>query len=185
MLRSIGFEMFMAASGEAMHMQLLPTTSDSATWVWDPAVFRPITDVGQEQSADRVYNYVIVKGENPNSTDPPVRSEAYIGDYTDPTYYIPTLPVQTVIGPRPYFYTSQYIRTQLQADAAALSELRRIRGLLQRVHVKLPYDPAVNVSDVVEVSRPGIGVTGRYVVDAVNMDLSGGLMHVVCEERRV
>lgn len=184
-LRSIGFECFMDPSGAFMHLRNIPTTADSANWVLDPDSTDLVNQMGQQQSRARVYNGVIVKGENPNSNDPPVRAVAWITDPSDPTYYIPGPPVQTQIGPRPFFFTSQYVRDPLQAQMAADSELRRIRGLLQRVKLETPTDPAVNVGDVVYIARDSVGVLGQYVVQSIAYSMTSGRMTVGCEERRV
>lgn len=184
-LTSIGFELAADAAGGAFILRRLPTTSDFPQWTFDTKTSGWITQVGQSQDRQRVYNMVIAKGENPNSTDPPVRGIAWLADLSDPTYIIPGPPTQTNIGPRPYFFTSQYIRTQADADNAAQSELKRLRGLLQRVNIECLVNPAIEAGDVIHIQREGIGVVGRYVVQARSFDLSGNNMKLTCEERRV
>jgi hypothetical protein len=184
-LTSIGFELLADASGQFFILRRLPSSSDTPTWVFDPADVNWVHKLGQDQSRDRVYNGVAAKGENPNSTDPPVRAFAWITDPSDPTYFIIGPPSLTNIGPRVKFLTSQYIRTQEQAQDAADSELRRVRGLLQRVNIEMAFNPAIEAGDVIYLERPGIGVQGSYVVQSRSFDVSGGPLRLTCEERRV
>lgn len=185
MMRSIGFEAFMDMSGTSMRMRRIPTTEDVPAWTFDPDEWPDPIAIGQNQQRDRVYNGVFVKGENPNSTDPPVRSTRWIEDANDPTHFIPGPPVQTNIGPRPFRFTSQYIREQHGANLAADAELRRIRGLLQRVQVEIVTNPAINAGDVIYVARDDIGVIGRYVVNSLAYRYGDAKMTLTCEERRV
>lgn len=184
-LTAIGFEAYMDPSGEFMRLRNIPTTADTANWYLTGDGVQPIHRAGQQQARSRVYNGVIVKGENPNSNDLPVRAMAWIEDLSDPTHYVMGPPVQTNIGPRPFFLTSQYVRTAEQAQAAADAELRRIRGLQQRAALSIPVDPAINVGDVVYIDRETIGVFGQYVVQSTSYSLTGGEMRITCEERRV
>lgn len=187
-LTSIGFEGLMDPSGEFMRLRNVPTTADVAHWYLDVDDVRTgdlVNQIAQQQSRSRVYNGVICKGENPNSTDLPVRGQAWVEDTSDPTHYIPGPPTQTNIGPRPFFLTSQYVRTTEQAQFAAEAELRRIRGLLQRIDLEIPTNPAINVGDVLFVSSEDIGILGRYVVQSTAFDLGAGRERISCEERRV
>lgn len=184
-LRSIGFEGFVDPSGTFMRLRRIPTTADTPQWTFDPDQVNFVHEVGQQQSRSRVYNGVFFKGENPNSTDPPVRAISWITDINDPTHYIIGPPIQTIIGPRPIFFTTQYVRTQEQAQAASDGELRRIRGLLQRVTMTTTVNPAIQAGDVIYVARETIGVIGRYVVQSLSFDLTSDLMRLTCEERRV
>lgn len=185
-MASVGFEAFMDPTGEFMRMQPIPTTDDATAWSFQAReVGEPVT-LTNGLSRARVFNGVVVKGENVNSDDVPVKAVLWDTDESSPTYFVPDLPVRTRIGPRPFFFTSQWIRTQEQADAAAEAQLRKVRGLLQRVSLSVPWNPAVNVGDVIEPTRPGLGVSGRYVVERISLDLvNPSPMELVCEERRV
>lgn len=184
-LTSIGFELAADPGGDVFILRRVPTTGDTPQWTFDPDPVGWQITLGQDQSKDRVYNGVIAKGENPNSTDPPVRAFAWLDDINDPTHFIIGPPTQTIIGPRFSFMTSQYIRTQQQAQDAADAELRRLRGLLQRVTVECQFNPAIDAGDVIVLERPGIGISGRYVVQSRQFGLDGSPMKLTCEERRV
>jgi hypothetical protein len=186
MMTSIGFEAFMDASGEFMRMRPIVTTADELVWELKAGQFTVLTEASNSLSRERVYNGVIVNGENLNSGDPPVHAEAWDTDPTSPTRYIVSgSTVDTQIGPRPYFMTSQYVRTTEQAQAAADAQLRKVKGLLQRVSASTVANPALNVGDVILVVDPAIGVNSRYVVERLSWSSNGGPMQVTCEERRV
>jgi hypothetical protein len=185
-MTSMGYAAWMDPDGESMHLEPVASTEDVAAWVFDESSIRVVSSVQNSLDRSRVYNGVIASGENTQTDVPPVRAEAWDTDPTSPTYFIPGFPVHTRIGPRPFFMTSPYITTQEQAQAAANAELLRLRGLLQRVSLKVGVNPAVNVGDVIDVTRPNVGVIGRYVVQSLSFDLAQpGAMDLVCEERRV
>lgn len=186
MMTSIGFEMYADPSGDYFRMRRVRTTEDDLQWTYTPGQFTVLTEAANNLSRERVYNGVIVSGENVNSTDPPVRAEAWDTDPLSPTHYIVSgFDVDTRIGPRPFFMVSQYIRTQTQAQDAANQQLTKVKGLLQRVSVTAAFNPAVNVGDVIQVTDNAIGLNNRYVVERLSWNSDGGPMQLSCEERRV
>lgn len=186
MMTSIGFEMYADPSGDYFRMRRVRTTEDELQWTYEPGQFTVLTEAVNNLSRERVYNGVIVSGENVNSSDPPVRAEAWDTDPLSPTHYIASgTNVDTRIGPRPFFMVSQYIRTQTQAQEAANAQLTKVKGLLQRVSATAAFNPAVNVGDVIQVTDNAVGVNNRYVVERLSWSSDGGPMQVACEERRV
>lgn len=182
----IGMEAFSSADGSRIVMRRLPSTLDPPAWVYQFDEWGEVHSLSSGMDRKRVYNWVVAKGENPNTNEAPVRADAYVTDLSDPTHYIPGPPVQTLVGPRPYWLTSPWILTQAQAQDAADSELRRIRGLLQRVGLQIAPNPAINPGDVIAVQRPEIGIVGSYMVQSVSFKPGfPDPMTITCEERRV
>jgi hypothetical protein len=185
-LTSMGYVAFMDPDGFTIHLEPRPTVTDTPAWFFDEDSIRVITSLANNLARRRVYNGVVASGENVASDLPPVRASAWVTDPTDPTHYDPGPPVRTNIGPRPYFETSPYIVTTEQAQNAANAQLVRLRGLLQQVTLRVGINPAANVGDVIVVARPGVGVVGHYVIQALSFDLAKpDQMELVCEERRV
>lgn len=185
MMAVIGFEAFMSMDGNTCHMRRRPTTQDSAAWVYTFDDWGEVESLSSSMDRTRVFNGVIASGENPNGNQQPVRAEAWITDTTDPTHYVPGTPPTTIIGPRPHWITSPWIFSEADAQTAADNELQRIRGLLQRVRLQIAVNPAINVGDVIDVTRPDIGIVGRYLVESLSFALDSSLMTLTCEERRV
>lgn len=185
MMAVLGWEAYMDMDGMSMRMRVRPTTLDTAAWVYSFEELGEVIRLTNKMDKSKVYNGVIASGENVMANEPPVRAEAWITDPADPTHYDPFNPGATQIGPRPYFLTSPWILTTADAQNAADSELRRIRGLLQQVQLTVPVNPAINVGDVIDVTRPSMGVVGRYLVESLSFSLDSSLMTLTCEERRV
>lgn len=181
----MGFEAFMTMDGTTMRMRRRPSTQDAAAWVYSFDEWGDVERLTSHMDRKRVYNGVIASGENPNTNEPPVRAIVWIEDINDPTHYIPGDPPQTLIGPRPWRITSPWILNYGDAYNTAVHELDRIRGLMQRVELSIAINPAINVGDVIDVTRPDIGVVGRYLVSALSFNLDSSRMTLVCEERRL
>lgn len=186
MMAVLGFEAFMSMDGTSCRMRRRPSTQDAAAWVYPFDQFGEVIKLSSSMSRANVFNLVVAEGENPNTNDVPVRALAWVDDISDPTHYIPTtVPPTTQIGPRIHFIRSPWILTDADAQNAANVELERVRGLLQKVQLTIAVNPAINVGDIIDVSRPGIGIVGRYLVEALSFQLDSSLMTLTCEERRI
>lgn len=181
----LGFEAFMSMDGTTCRMRRRPSTQDAAAWVYPFESVGEAVKVSSRMAKSRVFNIVIVEGENPNTNEAPVRAVASITDQSDPTHYIPGPPAVTLIGPRPMYLRSPWIFDQPTAQQVADNELARVRGLMQKVPLQVAVNPAINVGDIIDVSRPGIGIVGRYLVESLSFSLDSSLMSLVCEERRI
>lgn len=185
MMAVLGFESYMNMDGTAMRMRRRPSTQDAAAWVYTFDEWGDVERLSSHMDRKRVFNGVVASGENPNTNEDPVRAVVWIEDINDPTHYIPGSPSTTIIGPRPHRITSPWILTYADAFNAATAELQRIRGLLQRVELQIAVNPAINVGDVIDVTRPDIGVVGRYLVQSLAFNLDSSRMTLSCEERLV
>lgn len=180
----IGMEAVMTMDGTTCVFRVPPTTQDPPAWVYTMDNCR-VLNVKSGLDRRRVFNGVVAEGENPQSNSDPFRAEVWITDLSDPTHYVYGVPPDTLIGPRPYFINSPYINSQAVAEQTATTKLREIRGLLQRVVVEVPVNPAVNVGDVIDATHPAIGVTRHYLVQGYSFSFDGSNMQLICEERRV
>jgi hypothetical protein len=180
----IGMEALMSMDGTTCIFRVPPTTEDPAAWVYSIEDCRVIK-VTSGLDRRRVYNGVVAEGENPQSNSDPFRAEVWITDLTDPTHYVYGTPPDTLIGPRPFFVNSPYINSQAVAQQTAETFLRKMQGLLQRVTIEVPVNPAINVGDVIDAAHPVLGVTRRYLVQGYDMNLDSSMMRLICEERRV
>ena len=128
---------------------------------------------------DPVYNYVVVTGEN-TSTGAPIRAVAFDDDPESPTYV-------STFGVAPFFITNRGIKTQGQADKAAVAQLSQLLGVYEQVDWLFVPNPAMQVDDVVSVTRERVGLSSEIlVIDQVSIPLVNGRgMQTICRQRPV
>lgn len=182
-LKAIGMELRVHPTGP-FEIRYVPTTADAPAWVLSEGQFSPVVSGTSSMDRSRVINGVIAEGQN-LTTDTKCYGEVWNTDLSDPTHFVPTIPVQTLIGPRPAFITSEFLATDAQCVDAATAELRNRKGLMQRGEFTTTVNPAMNVGDVTYVDRPSIGIVDTCLIQRVEFTGQNDTMKVACEERRV
>lgn len=114
----------------------------------------------------RPANVVVARGESSDDTVTPVQAIAMDLDPGSPTY------AGTGAGTSPYgrrteYFSSPLILTAGQALAAAQTILAENLGAGASYTMTMPYDPTVDVIDVLAYAG------GRYAVDAITLDITG------------
>lgn len=176
MADSIGCDLFFDAQGVVTLRRRVPSSSPAWTFQEGPAA--TLLALGRKSSDEETYNHVVVTGETPENAAP-VRAEAVDDDPTSPTY------IGGDYGDVVRFYQSQFIRTVEQAQAAADGFLARSLGQTEQVGLSAIPQPALDVDDVVEVTRKRSKVSGLYVIDSLSIPLKfSGAMSVRMRERR-
>lgn len=125
--------------------------------------------LGAERDWDRspVYNRIIVTGENTSNPTTPPRGVATDDDPRSPTYYFGRF------GQKPYFWSSSYISTDVQAADAASGILARTTGEPDVISFGAIVDPAREPGDVIELTRERLGLVHEaHVLDTVSIPLS-------------
>lgn len=175
--------------GGAGNVLVGPRTQPSAepVWTFTEGGNARITKANRRLSDDAAYNGVIVSGEASGSDTPPVRAEVWDTDPRSPTYYDPARPTESSYGANPYFHVSPFAYNATQAKAIAASLLPQWMGLVERLQIEAVVNPAVEVSDAIQVERPEIGASGTYIVESTSIPLasSAGRMTIACRERRL
>lgn len=137
-----------------------------------------ILSVNKRLDDEKTYNHIIISGET-SSTNVPVRAEAKDTLVTSPTYYLG--PYGDVV----YFYSSQYITTAGQAQEAADAILRRSIGYVEQVRINAIPNPALEVDDVIQITRTDSQVANVYAVDSFNIPLeAAGVMSLNTRSRK-
>lgn len=182
-LKAIGMELYADPTGP-FAIRNVPTTADAAAWELTEGDFTVLVSASSSMDRTRVKNGVIAEGQN-LVANTKCYAAVWNEDLADPTHFIDSIPVQTIIGPRPAFITSEFITTNAQALDAATAELRRIMGLMQRGQFVATANPAMNVGDVIYINRPAVGIVGTCLVQRVEIVGEASTMRISCEERRV
>lgn len=172
--RSAGYELAFGPDGVA---RLYPPASPEA----DPTVTYPAGSVvltaEREVDATETYNGVYAYGEG-SAIETPVYGEAWDEDPASPTYrYGP-------FGQVPRFYSSPFITTTDQADAAAESLLAQVTGSAESVSWTQLGNPALDVDDVIDLTVEDLGLAARLVLDTLDIPLLPEPMSATARVRR-
>lgn len=164
--RAAGWELYFDGAGEAVAS--LPATPDNdPVVVYEDGSEAVLLDLERQVStASSVYNGVIATAE---STDlpAPLRSVAWDDDPGSPTYYLGKF------GKVPRLWSTPLATTQGQLDAAAQSMLDGLLGANEDVAFRQIVNPALDVNQVVEVTRPRSALDGvRVVLDVLEIPLA-------------
>lgn len=133
----------------------------------DPGSAYPVSALVSTVTTDfdtRPENLIVVRGEPPDVD--PIISIAMDTNPGSPTYAGST-PAGSPYGRATQYYSSQLIRTQAQADEAALNMLNASIGQGAASVLTKPFDPTIDATDVISSD----GVT--YAVDAVTVNVGG------------
>lgn len=100
-----------------------------------------------------------------------IRGEAWDTDPLSNTYYDPDLPLDSPVGPRPYYHDDSLIGTQDQADALAASLLLDRLGIEEQVSTEVIPNPSLASGDIVTIETEGLGGAYRFVLDQIDTQL--------------
>jgi hypothetical protein len=176
MAKAIGYRVYFA---ENSGLQLIPAP--------DPAKQPPVARYVENETAllaaaqsltdDPGYNGVVLDAEA-TTLPAPLRSIVWDENPDSPTYHLGPY------GEVPYFMTSAYVASQVQADAAARAELLRWIAGTERIQVSIVPDPAAQVEDISEVRRSRSGIDNLYRTDRLVLPLGeGDAMPLTCRPR--
>jgi hypothetical protein len=160
-----GYELFFDADGICV-LRPEPDTSTAAT-VWDftEGSTNTATSLDRAFTDENVYSDVIATGEG-TGVVPPVRGQARDTTTTSPTYYLGSF------GDVPYFFSSPLMVSAAIATVTAAALLNRLVGFTDQVGFTAVPNPALDVSDVVTVTRQRLGLSAApYVVDRLTIPL--------------
>ncbi len=126
-------------------------------------------------------NGVTAVGESSAITDQqaePVAATVWDDNPASPTYYL------SKFGKKPRFYSSPFIKTAAQAQAAAAAILHTCKGMAEDVTFTTVVNPAHEVGDVVTVEMAAAKIDARYVLSSFTVPLTyAGAMSVSTRRR--
>lgn len=115
-------------------------------------------------SREGTYNRVIATGEN--TSEVPVRAEAYDGNPLSPTY------VFGPFGDVVRWYSSPFITTDDQAQSAAEAILSQQLGTTKQVDFGTIVNPALEPNDIVRITSAATGIDEDHVIDTLTIGLT-------------
>lgn len=144
----------------------------------DEAKYPFTTDpVKRSINVREIYNGVIVQAEAPWLLFP-VCGHKWNTDVTSDTYYDPSFPLDSPVGPHPLIVRDSKVGTQAAATELAESKFYELIGQSEPVDFTAMIDPRRDVGEVVNVQALEVGIDGRVAVDSLQFPLVPGTMQV-------
>jgi len=122
-----------------------------------PGPANTLTAVDRGLDDEDTYNGVILTAEG--SGVAALRSEVWDTDPGSLTY-------RATYGDVPYYATTNVAPDQGALDAACAAMFRQMVGLTEQVHGDITPDPSLDAGDLLEVSHPGSGTAGKFLLDS-------------------
>jgi hypothetical protein len=160
---SVGADLYFNDDGIPV-MTPTPTATGEADRTFNEG--EVLTSAGKDWTRDAIANKVLVTGDSGSLTTP-ITGEALDNNPNSPTYYFGKF------GRVPFFYSSQFITTDVQAGDAAQGILSTKIGLDQQIDFGSLIDPRARALDIIGVRRERIGVDEVHVLDTVTIPLIG------------
>lgn len=166
---SVGCELFCDATGTFVLADIPDPEDVSVVPVWDVTTGETGVMVSAEMAltADDVFNRVVVTGENTADNVPPSRGEAKITDPTDPLRW------DGPFGRVTKTYSSSLVTSNSNANATAISLLRKYRAPNRTVSLSTVPNPALDASDRIRVNYGPTGPDPEiHIVNSFDIPLS-------------
>jgi hypothetical protein len=185
--QAIGYEVFFDASGTLIGKPIPDPLAQPVVWYFtdDPtliygsagtgsagllgSVYSTPAEVQVDFTRDGVYNDIVVTGTGTQNTaggsgsSSPILAEAIDQNPMSPTY------INGPLGCVPDFMSSNMVLTQPQAQQTANAELQVARFSAWQVTLSCAPNPLFDVDQVVEITRPRVGLQGtKMVIDRVD-----------------
>lgn len=175
---SIGHELFFDANGVCILRSVPDPETDPVVWTFEEGEQATILAAGRRQSNEGAPNHWIVTGES-SSAATPVRGEAKDTNPDSPTYYLGRY------GDVVETYRTELATTTQQAQDIAAALLRSSLGLPEQVAFTTIVNPALDVGDVIQLTRSRLGIAARYVMQTLSIPLAAsGVMGATVRSRR-
>lgn len=177
MASAIGMDLFFDQEGRCV-LRSVPDPTGDPDWIYEEGPENTALYYNRTLDDDEAINFVIVLGQGGSFGS---RGDARDLDPTSATYVYGPYGIVSIT------LQKDEIKTDSQARAAALGELRRRMGIVEGLRYISTVNPALDVGDVVLHTRPRSKLQDRkYVLDVVQIPLEPEQpMNCVARERRL
>ena len=166
--RDYGLELYVDADGFLACAAPPTPTSVPVSWSYAAGSDATMLGLSKEWTDDRLYNHVLVTGENAAAELPTVRAEALDTNPASPAY------VNGPLGDRLYRYTSAMITSTGQAAEVAGKLLAEVALLEEAISLGAVTNPALEPGDAIAISEPLSKTEGTYLVESIDVPLGLG-----------
>ena len=174
---SAGMDLYFDENGTARMRPIPDPDSGLPLVTYEDNAESVLTSLSRSLSSDESFNHVIFTGEGTNLSIG-VLGEAKDLNPASPTY------IETY-GSVPLFKSSPFILTVGEANEAAIAELRKVIGALEKISWEQVVNPAHDVYDLVKITRTPSGVDATLMLDSITIPLSPqNTMNAIGRSRR-
>lgn len=174
---SAGMDLYFDENGTARMRPIPDPDSGLPLVTYEDNAESVLTSLSRSLSSDESFNHVIFTGEGTNLSIG-VLGEAKDLNPASPTY------IETY-GSVPLFKSSPFILTVGEANEAAIAELRKVIGALEKISWDQVVNPAHDVYDLVKITRTPSGVDATLMLDSITIPLSPqNTMNAIGRSRR-
>jgi len=184
MVKSIGAEVFFDGLGRLVVQPAPNPLADPITFEYVQGAEATFDQTERNLDDEQGYNGVIASSQS-SDNDEVVEGQFWDTNPTSPTYFDPLFPDKSIYGAVPYFYVSEFIRNQQQADDAAQGLFGSVTGIIESIDVDAICNPAHESGDTVKVEVEDVNVDDVNLLDAIKFDLIQGKMGFRTRRRAV
>jgi len=184
MAKGIGAEVFFDGLGRCVVRGAPDPLADPISFEYIEGEEANYTDLERNLDDEQGYNGVIASSQS-SDNDVVVQGQFWDTNPNSPTYFDPQNPVASIYGAVPYFYVSEFIRTQDQADDAARGIFNSVTGIVESIDLSAICNPAHESGDTIKVVSTDANVNDVNLMDAIKFDLVDGTMSAQTRRRAV
>jgi len=182
MAKGIGAEVFFDGLGRLVVRPAPDPVADPIVFDYVAGEDATFIDLDRSLDDEQGYNGVIASSQ---STD---NDQVFEGQYWDtnsesPTYFDPSYPEKSVYGAIPFFFVSEFIRSNQQARDAAKGEFNRSTGIIEVIDFSAICNPAHESGDTVKIIEENSNTNDVNMLNVINFNLTDGTMTAQTKRR--
>lgn len=167
-----GFECFFDAAGRFVAQPVPDPRKGVPVYEIDQTLNPVVTDAKREWSDDKIFNYVVGKGESTSSANP-ITAYRFDDDPSSKTYV-------GRIGKRVARITFPQITDPNQLQEAVDAVFYNSLGSSDLVTITCVPIPWLEPGDIIRLNLPQPGVNGTYLIQSMTLPLDVGAMTMTC-----
>jgi hypothetical protein len=171
LVKSYGKIMYFDYAGR-LQVKTPPNVSGLPVEIINSGANGVLCNLKRNLSRDGVYNAVQASGQAASEL-PPVLGVAYDSNPASPTYFFG--PFGKVVE----YFSSTFLQTVAQCNSAAITELAKVTGLPYVVSLGRVPNPALEVSDVIQVSYAARAPAEIHIADKITYPLDTGTQMII------
>jgi len=168
---AFGYEIYFDASGYFVMRPFQDPITAPISYTFETGKYGNLISYEKSVNDSRLFNHIVITGESSDSDVQPVSADAQNNNAMSPTRI-------SLIGDRPYFYSSSFITTTSQAQKLANNWLKIYSMEEYDINLESIAAPWLEAGDIIEFldPRPAIGQPTQFLLSSVSLPLGIGGM---------
>jgi hypothetical protein len=184
MAKGIGAEVLFDGLGRLVVRPAPDPIADPVTFSYVEGEDCTLLDLDRALDDEQGYNGVVASSQSTDNEEI-FEGQFWDTDSTSPTYFDPDYPEKSIYGQMPYFYVSEFIRTDQQAKDAAKGIFGSVTGILESYDFTAICNPAHESGDTIRVIQSLANADDVNLAQVFNFNLTGGTMTVQTRRRAI